>query len=72
MEWIKIEDEQPPIGRPVIMYVDGHVLPGMSHYAPDGQIVLGAMGGLDDAWRGGHVPKHLWTHWMPLPEPPSE
>lgn len=59
MEWISIKDEMPDKMRRVIAFS-----PAMEE---------SDTGGISVQWGWMcHNPKTDFTHWMPLPEPPSE
>ena len=63
MEWIRIEEEKPPIGMYMIV-TDGCRV-GECIAAPKDDFVICNQ-------YGDIVPWKKITHWMPLPEPPKE
>ena len=65
MKWISVEIEEPPKGK--LLVFDAHYGDGHRHIAlSDGAGYISECGSID-AHRLYQV-----THWMPLPEPPSE
>ncbi|UNY50568.1 hypothetical protein [Salmonella phage PhiSTP2] len=65
-EWIKCSDLMPPVGAPVLVVGCVGNTVQKNVYEWDGE-----------TWSDfrndyGEHPQHVFTHWMPLPEPPTE
>lgn len=61
MQWIRIEDELPPKDISVLIYQDPYI--STAEYWHDEGDVHVFM---------NYAPYECVTHWMPLPEPPSD
>lgn len=69
MEWIKCSERMPEIGNRVIVTIEGKYVRCASYTQWDGaKTERGRAPRFEDLRRIVHGV----THWMPLPEPPSE
>ena len=74
MDWIKVEDQLPPIEKRVLVYQKGGVFGGNEvdityrtcEYYSDDKEINNAI-----AWDGQGIGNYI-HHWMPLPSPPKE
>lgn len=62
MEWIKVEDRKPENGVWVLTFTKAEYLTAQDWHAS-------VMGFEDDRFQSGCYKQP--THWMPLPEPPT-
>lgn len=64
MEWIKCSDRLPEKSKHVLCYYG--VKSPLRGYMHEGKWYLYFYGGVEESYM------HNVTHWMPLPEPPTE
>lgn len=69
MTWRSIKDDPPPVGDEVLGFWQ-YVYHGDKHRTCGYEIGEVRAGGVFVDHEGQHEPT-LFTHWMPLPEPPD-